>query len=144
VAPLGEEGIRSLACTPDGRYVLAGSVSGTMARLDVRMDLKPLNTYAAAAGAIREIAVHPTRPLVAAVSLDRHLRVYGLEGKGELVQKVTLTLHPHPPPSPSTLTLILTLTLTVALTLTLTLTLTLHKGEPVQMGASSNGAVPFA
>jgi hypothetical protein len=34
--------------------------------------------------------VHPTLPLVACASLDRHVRVYKLEGAGELVQKVYL------------------------------------------------------
>ncbi|KOO32244.1 wd repeat-containing protein 74 [Chrysochromulina tobinii] len=42
LAPLGDEAVRSIACTPDGRYVLAGAVSGHMARLDVRKNLLPL------------------------------------------------------------------------------------------------------
>lgn len=55
---LGEEAVRSIACTPDGRYVLAGSGSGSMVRLDLRMSLKPVGRYKGAAGSIRQIEVH--------------------------------------------------------------------------------------
>ena len=90
LAPLGDEAVRSIACTPDGRYVLAGAVSGHMARLDVRKNLLPVNRYKGAAGSIRQIAIHPTLPLVASASLDRHVRLYQLEGTGALLQKVYL------------------------------------------------------
>ena len=89
VAPLGDEAVRSIACTADGRYVLAASTAGTFARLDVRMSLKPLQAYKGAGGAIRDIALHPTLPLVASASLDRHVRLYHLR-TGALVQKVYL------------------------------------------------------
>ena len=85
-----EEAMRSLCVTPDARYVIVGSVGGQMARLDMRMNLKRLSGYKGCAGAVRQIACHPTLPLVACVSLDRHARVYDLEGKGEAVQKVYL------------------------------------------------------
>ena len=90
IAPLGEEAIQSIACSPDGRYVIAGSGSGGLARLDMRMNLKPVGSYKGAAGSIKRIEVHPTLPLVACASLDRHVRVYKLEGTGALVQKAYL------------------------------------------------------
>jgi hypothetical protein len=61
-----------------------------MARLDVRKNLLPVNRYKGAAGSLRQIAVHPTLPLVASASLDRHVRLYQLEGTGALLQKVYL------------------------------------------------------
>lgn len=81
VAPLGDEALRAVAATPDGRYVLAGSTSGSMCRLDVRMGLKPLGSYRGASGSIRAIAAHASLPLVVCASLDRHVRVYRLESQ---------------------------------------------------------------
>ena len=91
IAPLGDEAVQSVACTPDGRYVLAGTGSGHMARLDVRMNLKAINSYRGAAGSIRQIAIHPTTDLVASVSLDRHVRLYRLDGSGGLSSAGRLT-----------------------------------------------------
>ena len=85
-----EEGLRCVCTTPDGRYVLVGSTGGSMARLDMRMGLKYNGAYKGAAGAIRQMAVHPTLPYVACASLDRHVRLYDLEGRGEAVEKVYL------------------------------------------------------
>ena len=85
-----EEAMRSVCITPDGRYAIVGSNGGQMARLDMRMGLKRLSGYKGAAGSIRQITVHPTLPLVVAASLDRHVRCYDLEGKGEPVKKVYL------------------------------------------------------
>ena len=80
IAPLGEEAMRAVACTPDGRYVLAGSISGLICRLDVRMNLKPLHRYTGTAGSIRAICPHASLPLFACVSLDRSVRLYRIEG----------------------------------------------------------------
>ena len=80
VAPLGDEALSALACSTDGTSLFAGSVSGTLARLDVRMNLKVLQRYKGAAGGIRRLDVHPSLPLLASVSLDRHLRLYKLDG----------------------------------------------------------------
>ena len=90
-APLGEEALRSVACTHDGRYVIAGSTTGTICRLDLRMGLKRVSAYRGASGSIRSIACHESLPIVACCSLDRHVRVYPLEGgDGKAVQKVYL------------------------------------------------------
>ena len=40
MAQMGEEAISALGCTPDGRYVIAGSVSGGLCRLDLRKNLQ--------------------------------------------------------------------------------------------------------
>ena len=85
-----EEGLRCVCTTPDGRYVLVGSNGGSMARLDMRMGLKYHGAYKGAAGAIRQMVVHPTLPYVACASLDRHVRLYDLEGRGEAIEKLYL------------------------------------------------------
>lgn len=90
IAPLGEEALTALTCAPDGRTVLAGSCSGSMARLDLRMNLKVLGRFKGAAGSIRELSVHPTLPLLASASLDRHVRIYRLEGNGSPLCKLYL------------------------------------------------------
>jgi len=90
LAPVGDEALRCITCTPDGRYVLAGSGSGHMAKLDLRKNLQPVHRYKGAAGSIRQIVVHPTLPLVASASLDRHVRLYRLDGTGALLRKVYL------------------------------------------------------
>ena len=77
---VGEEAVRSVAITPDARYILAASVAGTISRLDVRMNLKMVGAYHGTSGSVRSIHVHPTKPLVVVASLDRHVRMYKLEG----------------------------------------------------------------
>ena len=81
LAPVGDEAVTALGVTPDGRYVLAGSCSGNLARLDVRTGLKVVCRYKGAAGAIRDVTCHPTLPYFASASLDRHVRVYATEAR---------------------------------------------------------------
>ena len=90
-APLGEEALSAIAMTPDGRYVIAGSVSGGLCRLDMRKNLQTHThkRYHGAAGCVKSLVVHPTLPLVACAGLDRLLRVYSV-GSGELHSKVYL------------------------------------------------------
>jgi len=76
VAPLGEEAVSAVAVSADGRHVFAGSVCGSLARLDVRMNLKPVERYRNIAGSIREIELHPSLPLLACACLDRKMRIY--------------------------------------------------------------------
>ena len=86
---VGDEAVRAVAITPDGRYILAGSIAGTLSRLDVRMSLKLCGGYSMTAGSVRSICVHATKPFVAVASLDRHVRLYKLGG-GAPVQAVYL------------------------------------------------------
>ena len=89
IAPLGDEALSSLALSTDGKDAFIGSVTGGMCRLDARKGLAPCVRYKGAAGAIREIDVHATLPIVACASLDRMLRVYSARGGG-LVERVYL------------------------------------------------------
>ena len=91
VAPLGEEALSAIGCTPDGRYVIAGSVSGGLCRLDLRKNLHAhtANWYKGAAGSVRQIAVHRSAGLVACAGLDRMVRVYDADA-GDLRHKVYL------------------------------------------------------
>jgi ribosome biogenesis protein NSA1 len=91
VAPLGEESLSAIGCTPDGRYVIAGSVSGGICRLDLRKNLQAhtASRYKGAAGSVRQIAVHRSAGLIACAGLDRMVRVYDAEA-GDIRHKVYL------------------------------------------------------
>jgi ribosome biogenesis protein NSA1 len=83
IAPLGEEAVSAVVASADGRHVFAGSVSGSLARLDARMGLKPVERYRSIGGSIRELALHPSLPLLACACLDRKMRVFSWGfGKG--------------------------------------------------------------
>lgn len=71
IAPLGEEALTAITCACDGMTVLAGSCSGSMARLDLRMSLNVLCRFKGAAGSVRALSVHPSLPIFASASLDR-------------------------------------------------------------------------
>ena len=86
-APAGEEAVSAVACTADGLHVVAGSVSGTLVRLDVRGGMRAAGRYKGAAGSIREVAA--AGGAVACVGLDRMLRVYGA-ADGALRKRVYL------------------------------------------------------
>ena len=77
----------AVACTADGLHVVAGSVSGTLVRLDVRGGMRAAGRYKGAAGSIREVAA--AGGAVACVGLDRMLRVYGA-ADGALRKRVYL------------------------------------------------------
>lgn len=76
IAPLGEEAVSAVVASADGRHIFAGSVSGSLARLDARMGLKPVERYRGIGGSIRELVLHPSLPLLACACLDRKMRVY--------------------------------------------------------------------
>jgi WD40 repeat protein len=52
-------------------------------------DLSVVGNYKGNAGSVRSLALHPTLPLLAAVGLDRHLRIYHV-GTQKLLKKVLL------------------------------------------------------
>ena len=62
IAPVGDEPLKCIAWTPDGRYIIAGTASGSMARLDTRKGLASIGAYKGAAGArsVASPSIHPT------------------------------------------------------------------------------------
>ncbi|KDO21730.1 hypothetical protein SPRG_13146 [Saprolegnia parasitica CBS 223.65] len=72
----GELPITSLA-VQDNR-VIFGDTAGNINALDLR-NMKHLGRYHGPVGAIRDIALHPTLPYMAAVGLDRMVHVYHTE-----------------------------------------------------------------
>ncbi|OQS07003.1 hypothetical protein THRCLA_00978 [Thraustotheca clavata] len=60
--------------------VIFGDTAGNINALDLRT-LKHLGRYAGSVGSIRDIAIHPTMPYMAAVGLDRMVHVYNIESR---------------------------------------------------------------
>ena len=63
-----------------------------MARFDFRgkhID-KPVCVYKGFSGGVRDIAIHPTLPVIASSSLDRHMRIHHLD-EHTLLHKVSFS-----------------------------------------------------
>ena len=63
-----------------GNEVILADVAGLMFSIDLRT-MRNCGSFRGNSGSVRSIEVHPTLPLVAAVGLDRHLRVYNANTK---------------------------------------------------------------
>lgn len=74
---LGEHALTTLSAAPDASAVVVADTVGTVTQFDLRMNL-PNGTFRGFAGSVRCVQHHPTQPYVAAVGLDRFLRVYEL------------------------------------------------------------------
>ncbi|XP_076054973.1 WD repeat domain 74 lethal (2) k09848 isoform X2 [Oratosquilla oratoria] len=68
--------------------VLVGTAHGRMAQFDLRTGhcSTPVCVYKGFAGAVKDLVVHPTLPVVFTASLDRHLRIHHLHTR-KLLQK---------------------------------------------------------
>ncbi|KAG2437913.1 hypothetical protein HXX76_005529 [Chlamydomonas incerta] len=103
----GEGRITTLQPQPDGSRIWVGNGRGHVEALDLRAAPAKLSMGHAlkgVAGSIRALALHPSEPLIASVSLDRHLRVHHAIKRGSLAKlylKQALTgvawLPPLPP-----------------------------------------------
>ncbi len=67
-----------ILCTGEGCWV--GDSTGRIQSLDSRSH-KPQGSLKGAGGAVRSICLHSSRPLLASVGLDRHLRLYDTRTK---------------------------------------------------------------
>ena len=74
-----EAGTKALVCvcpTPDGNSVIAGNTLGEIFKFDLRQRKLLGKFKGKIVGSVRQISCHPTEPLFACVSLDRHCRVF--------------------------------------------------------------------
>ncbi|GIM01226.1 hypothetical protein Vretimale_6034 [Volvox reticuliferus] len=88
----GEGRISVLLPQPDGSRVWAGNGRGQVEALDMRQAPSRVSMGHAlkgSAGSIRSLSLHPSQPLIASVSLDRHLRVHSTITR-QLLTKVYL------------------------------------------------------
>ncbi|GIL64058.1 hypothetical protein Vafri_18038, partial [Volvox africanus] len=88
----GEGRITVLLPQPDGSRVWAGNGRGQVEALDMRQAPSRVSMGHAlkgSAGSIRSLSLHPSQPLIASVSLDRHLRVHSTTNR-QLLTKVYL------------------------------------------------------
>ncbi|KAG2494266.1 hypothetical protein HYH03_007621 [Edaphochlamys debaryana] len=88
----GEGRITALLPEQDGQRVWVGNGRGCVEALDLRQAPSRVvmgHALKGMAGAVRALSLHPTQPLIASVSLDRHLRVHST-AKRSLLSKVYL------------------------------------------------------
>ncbi|PNH07084.1 WD repeat domain-containing protein [Tetrabaena socialis] len=74
---------------PDGQRVWLGNGRGQVEALDLRRAPAAVvlgHALKGSAGSIRSLALHPTEPLIASVSLDRHLRVHSTSSRALLTR----------------------------------------------------------
>lgn len=88
---VGKHSFNTCTATPDGNAIIVGDAFGNLSLVDLRAPGRTLATFSGFAGAITDVAVHPTKPLVAAVGLDRFVRVHNTQTKS-LVSKTYLKL----------------------------------------------------
>ncbi|GFR50564.1 hypothetical protein Agub_g12838 [Astrephomene gubernaculifera] len=75
----GEGRITALLPQPDGQRVWVGNGRGQVEALDLRGGPAKMamgHALKGSAGSIRALSLHPSEPLIASVSLDRHLRLH--------------------------------------------------------------------
>jgi WD40 repeat protein len=56
--------------------VAAGDSGGNVHKLDLRKNLKSIGKFQGNAGSIRGISIHESAPYLAAVGLDRYVRIF--------------------------------------------------------------------
>jgi prolyl 3-hydroxylase /prolyl 3,4-dihydroxylase len=71
----GRRPLTSICGSLDGRSVVCGNTAGLVCGIDLRMN-KVNGMYKGFSGSCRELAQHPTEPLIVSVSIDRHIRVH--------------------------------------------------------------------
>ncbi|PNW70411.1 hypothetical protein CHLRE_17g718650v5 [Chlamydomonas reinhardtii] len=104
----GEGRITTLQPQPDGSRIWVGNGRGHVEALDMRQAPAKISMGHAlkgVAGSIRALALHPSEPLIASVSLDRHLRVHHSTKRSSLAKlylKQALTGVAWLPPLPAT------------------------------------------
>lgn len=72
---LGEFALTTMDMTPDARHLVVGDTVGNVHMVDVQ-SLRSMGTFRGFAGSVRSVQCHRSEPFVAAVGLDRFLRVY--------------------------------------------------------------------
>ena len=65
----------AIVVSPDGQRCILGDVMGTIREVDLRTG-RVLGNFNGFGGAVRSLALHPTRPYLAACGLDRYARIY--------------------------------------------------------------------
>ncbi|KAN0019114.1 hypothetical protein ACTFIU_002316 [Dictyostelium citrinum] len=69
-------------------YFYASDSIGKVFSYDIRTS-KQVGSFKDSTGSVKDIAIHPTLPLLATVGLDRHLRVYNLDNR-KMLHKIFL------------------------------------------------------
>lgn len=87
-AEYGEYPLTALSLPAAGNTVVVGNTHGHIAMLDLRKGLVR-GCLKGLAGGVRGLQCHPSQPVVASCSLDRFLRIHGLEDR-RLQHKVYL------------------------------------------------------
>ena len=80
--------ITSISVAPNGNALIVGNTVGSMASIDFRTNQK-IGGFKGIAGSIRSIQCHQTQDFVAAVGLDRFLRIFDVNTR-ELRSKLYL------------------------------------------------------
>ena len=80
---IGDRPFTRCCASPDDNLLIVGDTTGRVTRVDLRV-LRMTGVYKGAAGAIHDIAVHPSGKFVATVGLDRIMRVYDTETREQM------------------------------------------------------------
>lgn len=80
---IGDRPFTRCCASPDDNLLIVGDTTGRVTRVDLRV-LRMTGVYKGAAGAIHDIAIHPSGRYVATVGLDRIMRVYDTETREQM------------------------------------------------------------
>lgn len=87
--PMGESRITALAPEVDGNRCWVADAQGRIEAYDVRAG-RFIRSLKGVTGSVRSVALHPTRPLIASVGLDRFLRLHNTGRGGKSLEKFYL------------------------------------------------------
>ena len=87
--PNGAARITALAPEPNGNRCWVADAQGKIEAYDLRA-ARFIGSLKGVTGSVRSLALHPTRPLVASVGLDRFLRLHNTDRGGKSVDKLYL------------------------------------------------------